>query len=49
MKIPVDPEKIIEITDPIYTFTEVMEKIDLYKYYTKKKSYMGRPRKDTEK
>lgn len=49
MKIPVDLEKIIEITDPIYTFTEVMEKIDLYKYCTKKESCMGRPRKDAEK
>ena len=33
MKIPVDLEKIIEISDPIYTFNEIMEKIDLQKYF----------------
>lgn len=32
MKIPVDLEKIIEISDPIYTFNEIMDKVDLKKY-----------------
>ena len=49
MKIPVELEKIIEITDPIYTFNEIMEKIDLSKYYTDKKSNVGRPRYNYEK
>ena len=36
MKIPVDLEKIIEISDPIHTFNEIMEQIDLYKYFAEK-------------
>jgi len=27
LKLPVEIEKIIEITDPIYTFNEIMDKI----------------------
>ena len=46
MKFPVDLEKIIEISDPIYTFNEIMEQIDLYKYFTEKDSKTGRPRFD---
>ena len=49
MKIPVDLEKIIEITDPIYTFSEIIDKIDCYKYYADKESSMGRPRYNAEK
>ena len=43
MKIPVDLEKTIEITDEIYTFSEIIDEIDLYKYYSDKKNIMGRP------
>lgn len=46
MKIPVDLEKIIEISDPIYTFNEIMNQIDLYKYFAGKESKIGRPRFD---
>ena len=49
MKIPVDLEKIIEISDPIYTFNEIMEQIDLYKYFAEKGSKTGRPRFDSVK
>ena len=49
MKIPVDLEKIIEISDPIYTFNEIMEQIDLYKYFVGKGSKTGRPRFDSVK
>ena len=49
MKIPVDLEKIIEITDPVYSFNEVMENIDLRKYCAEKESIMGRPRYDSAK
>jgi transposase len=46
LKIPVDLEKIIEISDPIYTFNEIMEQIDLYKYFVGKGNRTGRPRFD---
>ena len=49
MKFPVDLEKIIEISDPIYTFNEIMEQIDLYKYFAGKGSKTGRPRFDSVK
>ena len=49
LKIPVDLEKIIEISDPIYTFNEIMEQIDLYKYFAVKGSKTGRPRFDSVK
>lgn len=32
LKLPVDLEKIIEVSDPVYTFCEVMDHIDLNKY-----------------
>ena len=32
LKFPVEIEKIIETTDPVYTFCEVMNHIDLSKY-----------------
>lgn len=35
IKIPLDLE-IIEITDPIYTFNEIIEQIDLTKFYKSK-------------
>ena len=49
MKFPVDLEKIIKISDPIYTFNEIMEQIDLYKYFAEKGSKTGRPRFDSLK
>ncbi len=49
MKIPVDLEKIIEISDPIYTFNEIIEQIDLYKYFVGKGNKTGRPRFDSVK
>ena len=49
MKIPVDLEKIIELSDPIYTFNEIMEQIDLYKYFAEKGSKTGRPGFDSVK
>ena len=36
MKNPVDFKKIIEISNPIYTFNEIMEQIELYKYFAEK-------------
>ena len=49
MGIPVDLEKIIENSDPIYTFNEIMEQIDLYKYFAEKGSKTGRPKFDSVK
>ena len=37
MRIPVDLEKIVDVTDEIYTFSEVMDRIELRKYYSDKK------------
>ena len=49
MRIQVDLEKIIENSDPIYTFNEIMEQIDLYKYFAEKGSKTGRPIFDSVK
>ena len=49
LKIPVDLEKIIEISDPTYTFNEIMQQIYLYKYFAGKESKTGRPRFDCVK
>ncbi|MGN1443042.1 MAG: transposase [Acutalibacteraceae bacterium] len=49
IKIPADLVKKIEITDPIYTFNEVMEQVDLTKYYRASKSNLGRPKYNCEK
>ena len=46
VKIPVEIEKIIEITDPVYTFSEVMDHIDLNKYLVIEGNGMGRPKYD---
>lgn len=48
LKLPVEIEKIIEISDEVYTFSEVIEHIDLRKYLAVKESRMGRPRYDEE-
>ena len=34
LKFPIEIEKIIETTDPVYTFCEVIDHIDLNKYLT---------------
>lgn len=48
-KIPLEISQIIEITDPVYTFSEVMAHIDLRKYFAEEGCKMGRPRCDAEK
>ena len=35
LKLPVEIEKIIEISDPVYSYSEVMDHIDLNKYMIK--------------
>ena len=49
LKFPLGFEKIINIDDPVYTFSEVMAHIDLQKYFVEKGNEMGRPRYDREK
>ena len=44
LKLPVDFEKIIEINDPLYSFVEVMNHIDLKRYFVEKDYKTGRPR-----
>ena len=46
VKLPVEIEKIIEISDSVYTFSEVMEHIDLNEYLVQEESETGRPRYD---
>lgn len=49
LKLPLEIEKIIDITDPVYTFCEVMDRIDLSRYFVKKGYKTGRPRCDEQK
>lgn len=48
LKFPIEIEKIIETTDPVYTFCEVMNHIDLSKYLTTEDRRTGRPRYEEE-
>ena len=49
VKMPLDVERIIEINDAVYSFSEIVDRIDLKKYLAKKESRMGRPRYDSVK
>lgn len=50
LKLPLIIEKLIDISDPVYTFCDVMDHIDLTPYFVEGKGYKtGRPRCDTEK
>ena len=50
LKLPLDLEKLINISDPVYTFCNVMDHIDLTPYFVEGKGYKtGRPRCDSEK
>ena len=47
LRIPMDVSIIIPVDDPVYTFNEVMNHIDLSKYFVGKGYRMGRPRCDS--
>lgn len=49
LKLPLEIEKIINISDPVYTFCEVLDHIDLSQYFVVKEYKTGRPRCDKEK
>ena len=48
LKFPIEIEKIIETSDPVYSFNEVINHIDLNKYLTTEDRRTGRPRYDEE-
>ena len=48
LKLPLEIEKIIEISDPVYTFCEVLDQIDLKRYLVIKENRTGRKRFDSE-
>ena len=49
MKLPLEIEKLIDISDPVYTFCEVMDHIDLSVYFVEKGYKTGRPGCDEHK
>ena len=44
LKLPLEIEKIIEISDPVYSFCEIVDCIDFNSYFAKKGCKTGRPR-----
>ena len=49
LKMPVDMERMIEVTDPVYSFNEVLRHIDLKRYFVEEEHKTGRPKYDEEK
>lgn len=50
LKLPLDLERLIDISDPVYTFCEVVDCIDLSRYFADDKDCRtGRPRCDAQK
>ena len=44
LKLPIEIEKIIEFSDPVYSFSEIMDCIDLSQFFVEKGYKTGRPR-----
>jgi len=44
LKLPLDLERIIDISDPVYSFSEIVDCIDFAKYFAVKERRTGRPR-----
>ena len=49
LKLPLQIENLIDISDPVYTFCDVMDHIDLSRYFVEKDYKTGRPRCDSQK
>ena len=49
LKLPLEIERIIDISDPVYSFNEILDHIDLKEFLAAKECRTGRPRCDTEK
>ncbi len=48
LKLPLEIEKLIDISDPVYTFCEVVDHVDLSKYFVTK-GYKTSLKMDEEK
>lgn len=48
LKLPLEIEKLIDISEPVYTFCEVMDHIDLSRDFVEKGYKTGRPRCDEQ-
>ena len=48
LKLPLEIEILIDVSDPVYTFCEVMDHIDLSRYFVQKGYETGRPRGDAQ-
>lgn len=44
LKLPLEIENLIEVSDPVYTFCDVVEHIDLNKYFAVEECKTGRPK-----
>ena len=44
LKLPLEIEKIIDISDPVYSFSEIVDSIDFTSYFAVEESKAGRPR-----
>ena len=44
LKLPIEIEKIIEFSDPVYSFCEIVDQIDLSQFFVVKGCKTGRPR-----
>ena len=49
LKLPLEIQKLIDISDPVYTFCEVVDHIDLSRYFVEKGYKKGRPRCDEQR
>jgi len=49
LKLPLEIERIIDISDPVYSFNEIMNNIDLKEHLAVKEHGIGRPRCDSVK
>ena len=44
LKLPLDIEKTIDISDPVYSFSEIVDSIDFTSYFAVEESKTGRPK-----
>lgn len=49
LKLPLEIEKLIDVADPVYSFCEIMDHIDLSGYFVEKDYKTGRPKCDSLK
>ncbi|MDO5332079.1 MAG: transposase [Bacillota bacterium] len=50
LKLPIEISKLIDVSDPVYTFCDIMDHVDLSKYFAAEKGCKtGRPKYDAQK